>query len=379
MRLPRSLIVAIAASSTALVCLAAGCGSSGDAGSQSNPDAGHGGTIGVGGTGTGVGGGVIPMDSGPNGDSTVLPEDAACASETVQSALQPLAMYVLLDRSQSMTQNNKWQDASSAFSQFVNDPQAAGIKVALSFFPDSGGKCDGSGFSTPVVPMGVLPANADPITSSLQAHQPGSGSGSGTPMEGALRGLSIFCSAYAQGNPAEKTVGVLITDGNPNGCDEDTNDLAGIAAGAFSGTPSVPIFAIGMEGADFGFLDQIAASGGSTKSYDVSQGGAQAFLAALLEIAGQALPCEFPMPTSQTQTVDPTKVNVKYTDQNSAEQLLGQVAGASACVPNAWYYDDPKNPTKLILCPDTCTAVRAQASGKIDVVLGCSTVVAPPA
>jgi hypothetical protein len=37
-----------------------------------------------------------------------------------------------------------------------------------------------------------------------------------------------------------------------------------------------------------------------------------------------------------------------------------------------WHYDDPKNPTKIILCQSTCDSVQ-QKSGKIDIVLGCDT------
>lgn len=98
-------------------------------------------------------------------------------------------------------------------------------------------------------------------------------------MEGALNGLRLFCSGYAQTNPGEKTVGVLITDGQPNGCDEAPNNLAGIAAAMSGGDPSVPLFTIGMDGADFGFLDQVAAAGG-TQRPSASRSRSLAFAAA---------------------------------------------------------------------------------------------------
>ena len=389
-RIPLGLVVLVPTALVALFASASavgGCGSSADTGSvfaESTATSG----VGHGGASTGTGGGGIGTDTssfdagtgtGTGTDGGTLSPDAACASSSVDGALQPLAMYVLLDRSGSMNQNGatKWNDASDAFGQFVGDPGAAGIKVALSFFPMSNASCDGTGYSTPVVPMGVLPGNAGAVVSAISQHAPGGG-GKGTPMEGALNGLRTFCSSYAPANPGDKTVAVLITDGQPNGCDESTSHLAKIASAMVGGSPSVPLFAIGMVGADFNFMDQLAQAGGTTKSFDVSQGGAGAFLAALKAIAGKALPCEFAMPTSDGNKVDPTKVNVTYTDQNAVDHQLGQVANAGACVPNAWYYDDAAAPTKILLCPDTCQAVRAQASGKIHIVLGCATSVAPP-
>lgn len=365
-------------SAFALAAILLGCSASPSDGAATRPIGEEGGQSGADGQ-AGGGSGYLNVGDASDSDGQPLSPDAACAASTVQSSLMPLAIYVLLDRSGSMKQNNKWQDASTAFQQFLVDPSASGIKVALSFFPSAGGTCDGMGYATPVVPMAALPGNAGPLNNAIQANQPGSSSGSGgTPMEGALRGLSIFCGLYAPNNPGEKTVGVLITDGLPNGCNENTSALAAIAAGMNGATPPAPLFTIGMQGADFAMLNQLAAAGGSQQSFDVSQGGAQAFLAALQAIAGQALPCELALPTNQSQQVDPAKVNVKYTGQNGTEQFLGQVANAAACVPNAWYYDDPQQPTKIVLCPDTCAAVRSDAAGTIDIILGCGTVVASP-
>jgi hypothetical protein len=40
-----------------------------------------------------------------------------------------------------------------------------------------------------------------------------------------------------------------------------------------------------------------------------------------------------------------------------------------------WYYDNPQNPTKIIMCPTTCDEVQG---GKVTVVFGCETLVGPP-
>ena len=39
--------------------------------------------------------------------------------------------------------------------------------------------------------------------------------------------------------------------------------------------------------------------------------------------------------------------------------------------PNAWYYDDPTTPKKIILCPSTCTATNAATGAKLQALVGC--------
>ena len=44
-----------------------------------------------------------------------------------------------------------------------------------------------------------------------------------------------------------------------------------------------------------------------------------------------------------------------------------------------WYFDDNQNPTAIILCPQTCSAVQSDAQAQIDVSFGCESVFKPPA
>jgi hypothetical protein len=350
--------------------LAAACGSGDDAegggeGGAGNGGAGNGGAM-------NVGGGVGARDGSADGK---IDPDAACADETAGGELKPLAMYLLLDRSASMDQNDKWGDAASGLADFVDDPGTVGIKIAFGFFPNPNAQCNGTGYADPLVPMGLLPGNGAAVKNAMATTNFTS---LGTPIEGALNGLRTFCAAYSQQNPAEEVVGVLITDGDPNGCSSRSSTLAGIAAQAYASDPPNRMFMVGMDGADFNLLNQIAAAGGGQQAFNVSSGGAQAFVAALKSIAGSALPCELGMPTSTKGPVDPAKINVLYTGQSGQEQMLGQVAEASQCVPNAWHYDDNASPTKIILCPGTCSAVQSEASGKIQIVLGCETIPPPP-
>jgi hypothetical protein len=39
-----------------------------------------------------------------------------------------------------------------------------------------------------------------------------------------------------------------------------------------------------------------------------------------------------------------------------------------------WYYDDNKNPKKIILCDQTCDYIKSVEDGRIDIQFGCETI-----
>src|SRR5438094_799735 len=63
--------------------------------------------------------------------------DAACAVGSAEATFSPVNMFVTFDKSGSMSQNNKWTDATTAFIAFFRDPGTAGLRVAFRFFPDA--------------------------------------------------------------------------------------------------------------------------------------------------------------------------------------------------------------------------------------------------
>ena len=359
--------------------------------------AGTGGTTGTGGTaGTG---GSSPAGSGGGQDAAV--EDAsadqsaedsggdadaadvsfgydvietgadACAETKVQAVPLPLSMYLLLDRSGSMTFANKWSTAVDGITQFVQAPEASGAKVALQYFPlDVGHDCAGGAYGVPEVPLGLLPGHAPSIVASLSAALP---EGTTTPLEGALNGISQFCSSYASAPPGmdEKVVGVLVTDGMPDGpCDNTLAGLKAIAAASFGGTPSIPIYVMGMSGADFTVLGEIAASGGTQGAYSVTTGGPAAFLAALEEIRADAVGCAFSMPQPDAGTVDLDQVAVLYQTGSGSPQTLPRVADETSCG-IGWYFDVNAAPTTVHLCASTCNILKGDPQASIDISLGC--------
>lgn len=85
-----------------------------------------------------------------------------------------------------------------------------------------------------------------------------------------------------------------------------------------------------------------------------------------------SLACEFAMPTaSGGAAIDPQNVAMQFTPQGGSPVDIPKVTDAAACAGDGWYYDDNQNPTKLLLCPATCTTVQAAQGGKVDILVGC--------
>lgn len=90
------------------------------------------------------------------------------------------------------------------------------------------------------------------------------------------------------------------------------------------------------------------------------------------------LPCNFRIPDPPAgMSFDRNLVNVVYAPSGDAA-VDGMTVPRSRddCASGAgWRYDDPANPTEIILCPSNCAAVEANPSGSVDIQLGCETVV----
>lgn len=236
------------------------------------------------------------------------------------------------------------------------------------------------------VPIGTLPGNASTLTTSI-GQIPDPPETALTPTAAALEGGLAYAKQYKTTNPEHMVVVVLATDGFPTRCTpSDIPGVSAIAQTAANGNPAVKTFVIGVfsedeKNAATTNLDAIATAGGTNKAFIVSTGAnvTQQFQQALEAIRGQALPCEYAVPKPEGGVPDYDKVNVQYT-ANGKTELIGFKKNAAACdATGGWYYDiEPGagTPGKIILCPTSCEAVKAPgASAKLDVLLGCKTVV----
>jgi len=262
---------------------------------------------------------------------------------------------------------DKWGDAKRGITGFVQDPAAVGMEVTIQYFPLSDA-CDSAPYAAPAVPIAPLPANTQPIINSLNATQ---ATGNATPIELGLLGLRDFGRSYAASNPGKAFVGLLVTDGDPTQCNQTIADLAAIAADSANGTPNIPIYVMGMNGAVFANLNQIAASGGTGTAYNVSTGGSVAFLSALQQIHGQVVGCEYVMPSPPQGIPDLSQIEVLYTNSSGIVGTVKAVASSADCASGGWYYDNPAAPGRIYLCPLTCDTVQKDAAGRISINLGC--------
>lgn len=83
--------------------------------------------------------------------------------------------------------------------------------------------------------------------------------------------------------------------------------------------------------------------------------------------------CELGMPQTDAGIVDPSKVELEYTPGGGGSPVVfPQVTDEPSCAAgDGFYYDNPISPTKLLLCPTSCTTVQADPGASVQVLLGC--------
>jgi hypothetical protein len=293
----------------------------------------------------------------------------------------PVSMFLQIDKSGSMQDNNKWGNAKAAFTQFFNDPAAQqGLNVAMRFWPDNGCEpfsCSTDVCSQPQVQLGPLsdPNHVQQLVNVFNSKGPNGL----TPMSAALAGATKWAmDQQSMGEGKEKVVVVFLTDGEPTACDQNINNIANIAENAFQ-KKEILTFAVGLQGSNMAQMDMIAKGGHTDKAYFIGNGNAQAdLLAALKKIQDSVVACTYAMPESPdpNQTIDPNQVNITYTPGAGGDgQTLIQVSDESKCGPTdgTWHYDDPTNPQAIILCPGTCEKLQQDEKAKVKVILGCET------
>lgn len=342
----------------------------------------------------------------------------------VKEAL-PISIYIMLDVSASMlipdlTVLPKSVTAVDAISSFVNDPNSAGISVAFGAFPLAGAGCDGAAYADPVVPMGILPDNAAAIETGLALALPFNDN---TPTEPALIGATRYCAQYKRdpvANPdGEDCVVIFITDGLPSECNTNSTYLAGIAGNAYE-NDGVTTFAIGMFGADFIMLNELAEAGQGPHdchpddpyTYACNVNTADMTLLKALElirefvttyvtsyettyvtnlvtrteiqiqyetvVETEALDCEWEIPPAPENDVfnkDKVNVELSTTVGQDDRRIIPMAANEAACGNTiAWYYDSPDSPSRVVACPETCNVIRSAELGTINIVFGCKVV-----
>jgi len=312
-------------------------------------------------------------DDGSNGSGV----DPTCATSTVKADKVPLDMMIMLDQSGSMRfddaqGNEKWTSVTTALNSFVGQPNLDGVSVGLNYFGLNGDSCDANDYAGADKEISPLPGAAAGITQSMSNHGPSTG----TPTKPALQGAIMHAEAWSSAHPGDSVVVVLATDGLPESC--STNNIPQVAADGLAQHIATYVIGVGEGG---NLMNQIAMAGGSTQAFLVDTGGNtnQQFLDAMNAIRKNALGCNYTIPPPTDGGIpDFNSVNVVYTPSGGgAPVTIPRVDSKAACpaTGDAWYYDDPANPMQILLCDATCTVVEADATGEVDIALGCGTVI----
>ena len=311
---------------------------------------------------------------GGNGDA-----NATCATVKAEAKLTPVNMVVMYDQSGSMGDTNenasydpakRWIPVGTAMKAFFTDSASAGMNASLTFFASATNSCNANDYGTPEVPLMALP-NAI-FSSTIAAHAPKGD----TPTRAAVKGAIAQAQAVLAGHAGEKTVIVLVTDGEPYGCGV-TNDtqaqveIGNVVSDVSAVAASIPTYVIGV-GPSVSNLNAVAAAGRTTALQVTVGNPAQTtsdLLAAMATIRGQLASCDFAIPAPPDgRTLDFDKVFVLRTPSGQPAATLPY---NQTCSGPGWRYDDPKNPTKVLLCDATCNVVKADPGGKIDVQFAC--------
>jgi len=299
------------------------------------------------------------------------PSAAFCASAEYSSGARDLAIYILLDRSESMQNDDKWIQASAALAAFVNDPATQGVAVALGYYPHDF-ECDSSSYVAPAVFATGLPEAAPSLIASLAAQSPAGG----TPTRPALHGAIQFSRALMLAEPTRRMVVALVSDGAPTTCDSTPESAAAVAADGVSGTPQVLTYAIGLRKGAVGDLELLAAKGGTGKPVLVSDGpgAGQELVDALRALRQGQTECRFAVPQVSSSRVTANDLRVAFRSGESGGIVAATRVSASAECTGAsggYFLRGDDAPTEVVLCPALCELLRNQPGSEVTVVAGC--------
>jgi hypothetical protein len=336
-----------------------------------------------GGTGSGTAGNA----GGPNVEK--------CTGTTAGTTPLPPILEFLIDYSGSMNETpmgqtqRKYQATAAALIQAFTD-MADGTGTGLIFYPNTkgGGTCINRQQAVPV--QSLDPTVRQSLISALMAKTT---SGATPTHDAFVYAADTVAASTLMGN---KYV-VLVTDGAPTyalNCMGDGQTPADnaplIQAVADANTMrGIKTFVIGSPGSEpaRGALSQMATQGGTappgcsdagpnychfdmTTAPDLSM----ALNAAFKAITGSVITCNYTIPPpSNGMTVDPKLVNVTFTSSSGSSTIAKDPDPPGGACNQGWQYNAAS--TQIQLCPDTCNLVKADPNAKIEVVLGCTTMV----
>jgi hypothetical protein len=363
-----------------------GDASAGAPGTDTGGAAAGGAAVGGAAVGGAAAGGASTMPEGgatieaPDAEGSDDAEGEACNGVSLEAEAVPVDLFVIMDRSQSMGvaveggTMTRWQALHDAVRSFTEDPGAANIRAGIGFLSlsgaaDDGHDCNPDAYAEPSVPIGPISEVGPELVAAMDDVEPGGL----TPTVPALQGAIDYARSWAQQNPGRATLVVLVTDGFPTQCDNDPAQISKAARAGYESAEHIRTFVIGVGDVAKFNLDNYARAGGSKSAYLTDAGDVtRTFVDALGNITNSALACEYQLPPPpEGMKLDPAKVQIVYTPSIGGAEEVPSVSALADCAKSmngGWYYDDPAHPSKITVCPCTCSRLQA---GRVDVRLGC--------
>jgi hypothetical protein len=318
-----------------------------------------------------------------------------CAGESAGAEVAPAVLQLLVDTSGSMDQNapggrgSKWTVTRSAMLDAI-DGMPADTTLGVVFYPNvpnNNQPCIDRRAAVGLAPLAATGSRQrQQVRSAFQRQNPQGG----TPTHDAYRYALGQVGATAA---AGSRFVVLITDGIPTyslGCvgtgqQDDAVDPGPLVTEAGSAlSEGIRTFVIGSPGSESAreSLSRMAEAGGTARDgcshsgpnychFDMTQERdlAAGLATTLKAITGLALSCRYDIPQPPNGSLlDPGKVNVLFTPQGGAEELILQSPGQSCS--DGWQYS--AGSSQIQLCGPTCDRVRS-SNGGLTLEFGCAT------
>jgi len=247
--------------------------------------------------------------------------------------------------------------------------------------------CRARDYRRPVVPLRMLPENAEPFVEALESYTPDGG----TPTSAALDATLDAARARRRENPGSKVIVLLATDGFPSACDPaisiyDPDSLnAGIPlvaeladGGARSGieTYVIGVFEPETELDARENLGTIAAAGGTEEALIVTteEPVTDRLLAILEELRRSVRTCIYAIPAPGVLP-DPAELQVRLVREGGMPIELERRAGSFDCDPmlGGFFFEETdmgERPGFAELCPASCE-IAASDLVTVEMQVGC--------
>lgn len=332
--------------------------------------------------------GADPADPGAGGGES-------CVGQTAGTEAIPAVLQLVVDTSGSMdrdapgSRRSKWAVTRDALLGAI-DQMTANTSVGVVFYPDlpiTASSCFDNEADVPISRLeGPGSSQRDQIERAFARQSPDGG----TPTHDAYRYAHAQLAASAA---IGAKFAVVITDGTPTfalGC-EGTGLVSDpvpssplVTEAAEAREQGVNTFVIGSPGSEGARedLSRMAEAGGTSRPgcsntgpdfchFDMTGSGdfAADLRDALGTIAGLTLSCAYDIPAPPSgQVLDPERVNVLFTPQSGAPELIEQSRSAS-CL-EGWRYSD--DGARVLLCGSTCDRIKS-SDGTLSLQFGCAT------